>query len=112
MTTLTRMRLSHRAMMLLALINSRTEWEGDERPGGVLKCYWVPQKDEQYVENPLTGKPESVWVSGSGDAASLKGLASKGLIKFIKRESMNPYSCATTEEGIRVIESLKEDGRS
>lgn len=79
-------KLSERAIELLTMIDARTTWEGDERPGRVLTCYFVPK---------YGGREPS----GSGDVAILKSLERKG---YVKAQRLH-FSYSITEDGIAVL---------
>lgn len=83
------MKLSRRGRELLALVNERSTWEGDERPGRVLTSYFIPR--------PIASDP-----SGPGDAAAFRGLVARG---YIKRRGAAPYAYVITEDGILALEN-------
>jgi hypothetical protein len=78
--------LSANGYRLLQLINDRTEWEGDERPGAKLIHYYVPKFGDG--------------ASGPGDAATLRSLEKK---RLIRPQLVTRYSYAITEEGIAAL---------
>lgn len=95
------MQLSPRARILLTLVNDRTEWQGDKRPGKELKCYFVPHRDEMYSQT----LKQRINVSSGGDASSLRALEHKGLIRRIKplATGTERYYYAITEDGILAL---------
>ncbi len=66
--------------------------------------FWMPRADTQYVCDGLGN--ESVDVSGPGDAAILRGFASKGLVKF-NASQLSKYACEIQPLGLAVIEEMR-----
>lgn len=95
-------KLSDRAITLLTLVNDRTVWYGDERPGDRLQNWFVPSYTRVYSES----LPDGVFISGSGDAKIFKSLQNKGLIK---KQGNIDYSYSITEDGIL---ALAESGKA
>lgn len=96
-------KISERAMWLLWCIGQATErnWETGE-----LHRYFVPSaKMYHYRDN---GHQESTYISGNGDAKSLKALESRGLIE---PKSIADYAYALTEDGLMYIENNRLNER-
>jgi hypothetical protein len=96
------MKLSPRAITLLTLINDRTAWEGDERPGKVLTLFFYPQSEPMW--SPTLNA--CIDVSSGGDASAFRGLERKGLIvRTMPKETTGTarYAYAITEEGIQAL---------
>jgi len=110
-------KLSTRAKELLLLIDChcKKDWgTGDE------KRFWVPSAYHQYITVDsniqrnhdllrIMGVAYDQWVSGAGDAASLKSLERKRLIEPRK---LQKYAYMMTEEGRCVVEDLLNEARS
>lgn len=88
------MKLSANQIRLLKLVDSRTVWEGNERPGSVLACYFVPSHGSSKFDT-----------YGGGDANSFKALERK---RFIKRQPKGgDYAYSITEDGIAALARLE-----
>lgn len=96
------MKLSHRAKVLLLLVDDHTEKDWTT---GKLTRFFVPSA---YAEYPDWSK-DSVWVSGAGDANTFKGLENKGLIKRPRTELPNKYVYEITEEGRIEAEKIRSE---
>jgi len=95
------MKLSDRAYLLLQLVDDHTVWEGDERPGTVLRMYFTPQPKDMWSET--LHAVVNPW--GVGDSAIFKSLERKGLVRAV---ILAPYSYVITEEGILALAKRKE----
>jgi hypothetical protein len=78
------MKLSSNAYRLLKLVDDSTRWAGDERPGTVLECFYVPQLEDG--------------ATGAGDASTFRSLERKGLIKSMPH--VGDYAYMITEDGL------------
>lgn len=87
------MALSHNAYRLLQLVDVATRWEGDERPGRVLECFYVPHLGDGAM--------------GPGDASTFRSLERKGLLKSHSRTSA--YAYEITEDGIMALANQPEE---
>lgn len=102
-------KLSERALLLLEIIDASTTWEGDERPGRRLTRYFIPNVAGHWVERLKT----RVFVSTGGDAAALRGLETKSLIRATKpgEGGSARYYFAITEDGIAALAAARETRR-
>jgi hypothetical protein len=93
-------RLSPRAELLLWIVGQNTERDWST---GELKRFFVPHAS-QYFYRPSPDKPLGyTYISGSGDANALKGLARRGLIERPRTSLSGEYIYALTEDGLKYL---------
>ncbi len=99
-------KLSERAQLLLFFVDQATERDWSTMK---LSRFFYPQSG-MYHYSIDGGRREFTYISGSGDANALKGLARKGLIERPKTTLANDYAYALTESGLQwvVANELRE----
>ena len=96
------MKLTDNQYELLTLIDERTTWDGDERPGTNLHSYFIPKR----TCNWSSTLKRDVLISPQTVAAGLKALEKRG---FIQRITVaDRYGAAITEGGMVALEEYRE----
>ena len=90
--------VSDRTLFLLWVVGQKTERDWST---GKLSNFFVPQNSEIYYHDK--GESKHTYISGSGDASSLRGLEKRGLIERPKTSLPNKYVYALTEKGLQFI---------
>lgn len=113
MKTTKKIRLSHRAETVLAIVVEATRKVSGEmgaEPFTDRGGYWYPRSITTYTCE-LSG--EEVVIGGASDARIIRSLVEKGLVKIRRRGT---YECYATEDGAlyydRVLRAKWSAGRS
>lgn len=99
-------KLSDRARVLLLAVYEETDRDWTS---GELRSYFVPSPRGNWVESLR----DHIMVQGT-DAQILKSLHRKGLTEQTTRmrENVHAYSYALTEDGLQVVEAIRDELRA
>lgn len=99
-------KLSHRAKLLLLLVDQRTA----RHPDGSLSRFYYPSARDEYLHHrDGSCLKNTLWIHGAGDANCFKGLKNAGLIERPDTTLPGEYIYNITEEGRIAVESFWDE---